>query len=199
MENLNITDHALSKIANSWAELLPSEDIGIRTAFAHGFKVAIGFKSLGIENIESANNKSAFFAQYWGQEVLSDITNRGTRILYPINVSNFYNIDECFLELKPLSLITNEHAIEAANFLNVSYSNNWRDGAHFDLYGFREWINEVFDGIEYLSLVGYNVIRVIDYLRSKSYALPYNGISVEKQIQLGWVKLKKEEVQADII
>lgn len=30
----------------------------------------------------------------------------------------------------------------------------------------------------------------IDYLRSKGYALPYLGISVEEQIEFGWIKLK---------
>lgn len=31
--------------------------------------------------------------------------------------------------------------------------------------------------------------KVADYLRSKGYALPYMGISVEDQIKYGWIKL----------
>lgn len=33
-------------------------------------------------------------------------------------------------------------------------------------------------------------IQCIDYLRSRGYALPWMGISVEQQIEWGWVKLK---------
>lgn len=33
-------------------------------------------------------------------------------------------------------------------------------------------------------------IAIVDYLRSKGYALPWNGITVEEQIELGWIKLK---------
>jgi hypothetical protein len=34
---------------------------------------------------------------------------------------------------------------------------------------------------------------VVDYLRSKGYALPFLGMSVEEQINLGWIKLKEEK------
>ena len=40
-DKLDVTDQDLSQMANSWAKLLPNEDIGIRTAFAHGFKAAL--------------------------------------------------------------------------------------------------------------------------------------------------------------
>lgn len=35
--------------------------------------------------------------------------------------------------------------------------------------------------------------RGVDYLRSKSYALPWNGITVEEMIEWGWVKLKNSK------
>ncbi|TDO21917.1 hypothetical protein [Pedobacter duraquae] len=34
-------------------------------------------------------------------------------------------------------------------------------------------------------------IAIVDYLRSKGYALPWMGLSVEKQIEYGWIKLKE--------
>lgn len=40
-EKLEVADHELSKIADSWAKLLPNENIGIRSSFAHGFRYAI--------------------------------------------------------------------------------------------------------------------------------------------------------------
>lgn len=33
-------------------------------------------------------------------------------------------------------------------------------------------------------------LPVFDYLRSKGYALPWQGISVEKQLELGWIILE---------
>ena len=36
-----------------------------------------------------------------------------------------------------------------------------------------------------------NYIHITDYLRSKGYALPYNGLSVEQLIKFGWIKLKE--------
>ncbi len=33
-------------------------------------------------------------------------------------------------------------------------------------------------------------IAIVDYLRSKGYALPYNGISVKELVQFGWVILE---------
>lgn len=53
-------------------------------------------------------NKTKFFAQYWGQNVLSDISNLGNKEIYPVNISNMYGIDRSYLELKPLSQITDE-------------------------------------------------------------------------------------------
>lgn len=32
-------------------------------------------------------------------------------------------------------------------------------------------------------------IIIVDYLRSKGYAIPYMGLTVEKQIEYGWIKL----------
>jgi len=37
-----------------------------------------------------------------------------------------------------------------------------------------------------------NYIHVTDFLRSKGYALPFHGLSVENLIEYGWVKLKQE-------
>lgn len=34
-------------------------------------------------------------------------------------------------------------------------------------------------------------IAAVDFLRSKGYAVPYMGISVEEQIQYGWIKIKQ--------
>lgn len=41
--------------------------------------------------------------------------------------------------------------------------------------------------LQSIPLHGY--IRVIDYLRSKGYALPFRDISIEQQIEYGWIKI----------
>lgn len=38
---------------------------------------------------------------------------------------------------------------------------------------------------------GFIQILVGDFLRSKGYALPWNGVSVEQQLERGWLKFKK--------
>lgn len=40
MKTETITDHELSIIANDWAKEIPYENIGIRTAFAAGYRLA---------------------------------------------------------------------------------------------------------------------------------------------------------------
>ncbi|MDV3490968.1 hypothetical protein CMV03_07160 [Elizabethkingia anophelis] len=44
-------------------------------------------------------------------------------------------------------------------------------------------------GLIQISLIS-TVSRIIDYLRSRGYALPWMEISVQKLIEYGWVKLK---------
>ena len=94
-------------------------------------------------------NKTKFFAQYYGQKVLLDdnLTVNFTRLHY--GIEDFKN---WWLELKPLSEISNEDALEISDFVYAD--------------------------------------RKVDYLRSKGYAIPWNGISVEEMIEFGWVKLK---------
>lgn len=109
-------------------------------------------------------NKAKFFAQYWGQEVLSDLTNGGDRILYPVEASNMYRIQESYLELKPLSSITDED-LDKTN------------------YGCIEMILEK----------GYWLdVKNSDLLRSLGYALPWMGLSIEQLQEYGWIKIKSE-------
>ena len=142
-------------------------------------------------------NKAKFFALYWGQMVLSDGIEIGGCV------------GDCepdmFLELKPLSSITDEDAIEVAKILRphsfemhprgwkVNRTENEIEITH------RQSIFE-FD-IDYSGSLGVDSdagwsylgnaeqLFAYDYLRSKGYALPYMGLSVEKLVEYGWVKL----------
>ncbi len=158
-------------------------------------------------------NKAKFFAQYWGQEVLSDFTDKGKRCLYPIVVSNFYNIEkpDVYLELKPLSQITYEDAIEVSKvsgqdiFTVIEKHNNidilvrpskkWRKNntweANQTIKINSENCTVYYDnGESWDDNYNYDLgLQAYDFLRSKSYALPYMDLSVENMIEYGWVKL----------
>ena len=106
-------------------------------------------------------NKAKFFAQYWWQEVFLLNNNK-----YRITKSRF-NAEtlkqECYLELKPLSQISDEDAIKLG-FTNAR---------------------------DFLAVADIYHIYHVDYLRSKGYALPYMDLSVEDLVEYGWVKLKE--------
>lgn len=106
--------------------------------------------------------KAKFFAQYWGQRVLSDLTNGGDRIIYPIENSNMYRIEESYLELKSIELITEED-------LNKT------------MYACAEMILE-----QGMFLDG----KTTDILRSLGYALHWIELSVQEQLEYGWIKIK---------
>jgi len=100
---------------------------------------------------------------------------------------NSLRLQECYyLELKPLSSITDEDAIEVANNLEKSAFNVKSDGnlIQLDYY----WGDEIQSAEVHIIYDRF----ASDYLRSKGYALPYLDLSVEQQIEYNWIKLKTE-------
>lgn len=132
-----------------------------------------------IEN--TLENKAKFFAQYWAQKciIVSEKAIVKQNIdSYFINRLEVYN--ECFLELTPLSQITDEDAIEVAIQLG------WIDHEEItQIHYAKEFLNNEED--DNCSFKSYCFI--VDYLRSKGYALPYMGLSVEELISYGWIKI----------
>lgn len=131
------------------------------------------FNRLGKVNImeNTKDNKEKFFAQYWGQKVGK--TDYESQLW--INERFLNSIS--FLQLKPLSSITDEDAIEVSKI--------WGSKVESKILGN---IIAIRIGTKAESEVR-NSIGVIDFLRSKSYALPYMGLSVETMIEYGWIKL----------
>ena len=125
-------------------------------------------------------NKAKFFAQYWHQYVVkvkSQTDDTVTRVGYGI-MQDFIN--SCYLQLTPLSQITDEDAIEVASIIAKTIT-NVDDNSPVLINS-----NEVKKDIEVLAFASY---ETVDYLRSKGYALPFMTLSVEKLIEYGWVKL----------
>lgn len=151
-------------------------------------------------------NKSKFFALYWEQKVFysspkQERAHRNT-------IARLVRKGD-FLELTPLSQITDEHrhhigvmvhwracgcnksiedelkdktvasvyyrfGMDFINFITGNYDNE-----HSDPY----WIGNV------KRVHSIDAIFIYDYLRSKGYALPFMGVSVETLIEWGWIKL----------
>lgn len=109
-------------------------------------------------------NKAKFFALYWGQKVVKD---KSSQLLY---VSSNINLEHesWFLTLKPLSSINDEDA----EIIDLG-SEDYDELGWFDKEGM----------FYYWSFID------VDYLRSKGYALPWMGLSVEEMIQAGWIRL----------
>lgn len=122
-------------------------------------------------------NKAKFFAQYLGQDILHG--------RYGVNgnlvdlIANKDTGDKYWLELKPLSLITDEDAIEVVKILQ---------GIGITSTAMRE-------PKEYcLNAIGktlYLTSPVVDYLRSKGYALPWMDLSVDEMIDAGWIRISE--------
>jgi hypothetical protein len=126
--------------------------------------------------MNTLENKERFFAQYWDQNILCD----GQRANYFVS-DYFENLMSaaCWLLLTPLSAITDEDAMSCGFRIN--------DDEEDYLYGMSA--RNVFS-YDYRCYGDFMLgICLIDHLRSKGYALPWMGISVEDQIEYGWIKL----------
>lgn len=149
-------------------------------------------------------NKVKFIAQYWGQNIFIDPKNTYTSICWGIfqyervfNGSAFEDfkyeyphLDEGLIELVPLSKISEKDAIEVAKIFNIGH----RTGTTAVLI---KYILSALNGTTSKSETTEFVLswkHATEYLRFRGYALPWMGVSVENQIEYGWVKLKKYEI-----
>lgn len=113
-------------------------------------------------------NKAKFFAQYWNQEVIDheDYNREGCLKVSGEMIRICY--DDYYLLLKPLSSISDEDA-EIIDLESEDYNENgwWDKHGNFYWWSYAD----------------------VDYLRSKGYALPWMGLSVEEMVEAGWIKL----------
>lgn len=123
--------------------------------------------------------KAKYFAQYWGQECLFSGRSE-QKEPYKANYSGFQMLDKypeiCYLQLKPLSSISDEDAIEVAMIESPDLKES-----HYKGFG-QYLINNLST-----SIVN-NKIAIADFLRSRGYLLPYRDLSVEELINIGWAK-----------
>lgn len=156
-------------------------------------------------------NKAKFFALYWGQKVVkyNDIFEDATHV----DFVDFIDMkDKSFLILKPLSSISDEDAIEVAKIMTfhdgkgliierkkhgeIEMYDRYNDEPHFlNTLFFVPDPFEIFsrdDNRNWFQYDAERILEVTDFLRSRGYALPWMGLSVEELVNRGWVILKGE-------
>ena len=130
--------------------------------------------------------KQRFFALYWGQQVLC-WKGLHTTLDECYWIEGRESDIERYLSLYSLSDITDEDAIEVAKI------KGWNDvlNEKGNIKAIKDWLFE--QEYQYLSETNtlFRCGEMIDYLRSRGYALPFNGRSVEEMIELGWLKIRK--------
>lgn len=141
-------------------------------------------------------NKAKFFAMYWGQDIVSSESDwdwfKDQRIFYKSEeIITSIHKENYFLSLIPLSQISDEDAIEVARIENAWELRDEHENIYFIKRGksiSRQIYEQLSDGFSiWLSADKY--LLTIDHLRSKGYALPWMGFSVEEMIEASWVKL----------
>lgn len=128
------------------------------------------------------DNRDRFEALYWGQSVGVIYSDSREPVQRGVIV---YGQHFSYLELKPLSSISDEDAIEVAkiHFQGPEFLNGMggRQIAHKGRFLIRRWIKSSFWKSD-----------VVDFLRSRGYLLPWMGLSCEEIIAEGWAKYKPE-------
>lgn len=162
-------------------------------------------------------NKSKFFALYWGQRLWdfefenSDFVSRDNKVMNIDYYLERKDIPSCYLQLTPLSQISDEDAIEFLNIAtylkgrykvgdlkleevhDLNSNKRWKKLTTLD-HNFKEDKGQFFcnfsnHSFSYMNVNDETVLELFDFLRSKGYALPWMGLSVEKMIEYGWIKL----------
>ena len=132
--------------------------------------------------------KEQFIAQYWGQGV-GYVPDNGQldsgSFICTINEMAMDAVD--YLLLTSLPMITDEHSIEIAK---IWYCQTKRHTV-YDGEALVMNINNNLLGLRNMSANDpFKYLKVIDYLRSKGYTLPWNGHTVEEMVEQGIIKLK---------
>ena len=142
-------------------------------------------------------NKARFFAQYFGQHVLY-FSSDFLRKIDNLTLDSVENDD--YLELKPLSQISDEDVIQGITYLyNITREalGEILEIEHYDTFSSITTIGIGCNFKTSRSIHHWRGTKKIgsveaDYFRSKGYALPYMDLSVEDLVEYGWVKLKEE-------
>ncbi len=135
--------------------------------------------------------KSRFFAQYFGQKILSFVGSQVDYKVYPHSLAKnenwsnrTQNIENQFIVLKSLSKITNEDAEKLQyTLVNVIGLDGLIKQNSIDL------VKEVVSNYEKVDCLFMLPSSFADLARELGYAIDWNNYKVSEQIKLGWIKL----------
>lgn len=148
----------------------------------------VNYKNRITEN--TLENKSRFIAQHYGQDILLyNNAVRKTQIISHGIFTENKHIDRSILLLTPLSQISDE---DATNIYKIILGQNCTESVENIIFYGKAFCREYDTDNEFLefSQTYWEIRNTIDYLRSRGYALPWMGLSVETLVEYGWVKLK---------
>lgn len=135
--------------------------------------------------------KNKFIGLYVGSEITNVLTDKTVTTTFYGELLQCNSTDnDIRLYLTPLSKISDEDALEVAKLNHWMHLSN---NPKIYINGFGDKVVKTSESYQY----GHFVINKdnlnanhFDFLRSKGYALPYMGITVEDQIKNKWIKLK---------
>lgn len=135
-------------------------------------------------------NKERFFALYFKQDVLriSQYPSVKIQINSDTIFDRVYNTD-CYLQLKPLESISDEDAIVFFDIVWAKVGSHKDKPNDFKIEFGKDWA--LSPTIERYGLIPTGLFHGVDWLRSKCYALPWMGLSIQDLIDYGWIKLKE--------
>ena len=137
---------------------------------------------------EKIELREKYFTAHWAQKVacnhLWNVHIPLGRVCDPLIYS-----ENTYLVLTPISEITDEDAKIVSDILGIQCSQQ-EDSACFDLEGFACYLQECIDGTEFLGRKCNSYAYAVDILRSKGYALPFMNYSVDRLIEMGFLKLR---------
>lgn len=127
--------------------------------------------------------KARFFALYWGQRVWpNQFTVDGQ-----MNSLSEEAMDALFVELRPLSSITEEEAESLKEYKSFSFHTANKFVSMLPNYNLKEIKAHASKAI----FLAYHSCEGADTLRRLGFALPFMGIPVDQWIEWGVVKLKE--------
>lgn len=146
----------------------------------------------------TTQNKSKFFAQYLGCDVVLGYSSRIRLGEYQALRLQDFHLTFSYLNdplahtegntvpklyLKSINDISDKDSIAVADIAgNSSYTDDRRS------FNGRLLVTEFWLKVSNVRANEWQII--FDYLRSKGYALPYMGLSIEKLVEYGWVLLR---------
>lgn len=131
--------------------------------------------------------RQRIFALYWGQAVLIYDTEHAPFFVSRISI----DIEESYLYLTPLHLITDEDAICITQIIFPEYQSplgKVRAGKRFVKNAF---LSKSFESMTEIQDTQ-QILQITDLLRSRGYALPYLNYTVDDLVEDGVFKLKTE-------